>query len=323
MTVEAISYLKLFGGLVYLLMGGDLLVRGAIGLSHRTRISPLLTGLTIVAAGTSAPELMVSMHSALSGFSAIALGNVVGSNVANVLLVIGVPALISPLVCREPGMASQALFMLGTSILFVGLCWLGPLELGDGLLLLGLLVTGALLALRGHFQMPGIDPEEAREQLEAVLGIPESRRLIGFFAGLGIVMLPLGADLAVEGAVEIARSLEVGEAVIGASLIAIGTSLPELSTTVVAACHGSSEVALGNVIGSNVLNVLAILGATALVTTIPIEPALLRYDVWVMLASSAALTFCVVRRWTIGRKTGGVMLAAYGIYLVSLFQCVS
>ena len=317
---ETFAALKLFGGLVYLLMGGDLLVRSAIGLSQRTHISPTLAGLTIVAAGTSAPELMVSTYSALSGFAGIALGNVIGSNTANVLLVLGVPALIAPMACDEAQVRFQTLFMMGVSILFVVLCALGPMGPAHGTLLLGGLVLGAVLAVRGRFSMPGVDPEEAREQLTAVLGIPGQRGLIALFGLLGVVMLPLGADLTVEGAVHLARSLEVSESVIGASLIAIGTSLPELSTTVVAAFHRSAGVAFGNVVGSNVLNILAIIGTTAMLAPIPVEPALLAYDVWVMLAASLGLTILVLRGGTLRRPMGLAMLFAYGIYLGSLYR---
>ncbi len=316
---EMIPYLKLFGGVVYLLMGGDLLVRSAIGLSKRSGISPTLAGLTIVAAGTSAPELMVSMYSALSGAPGIALGNVVGSNIANVLLVIGVPTLIAPLSCREANVRSQAIFMLGVTVLFIALLMLGTLSWGDGLLLLALLVVGIGLSVHGHFAMPGVDPDEAREQLTAVLGIPGSRRLIGMFGLLGAVMLPLGANLTVGGATHIARSLSVSEAVIGASMVAIGTSLPELSTTVVAALHRNAGVALGNVVGSNVLNILAIIGATAVLTPIPVDSNLLAYDVWVMLAATLMILFCILREAVLGRISGSAMLIAYTVYLGSLF----
>ena len=317
--IEAIPYLKLIGGLVYLLLGGDLLVRGAIGLSHRTRISPTLAGLTIVAAGTSAPELMVSMYSALSGLGDIALGNVVGSNIANVLLVLGVPVLISPIASRDTAIRPQALFMLAVTALFILLCWSGPLTRADGGILLALLCLGVALSLRGLFAMPGVDPEEAREQLTTVLGIPHSKRLIISFSVLGILMLPVGADLAVEGAVTIAAALGVSQAVVAVSMIAIGTSLPELSTTVVAALHRSPGVALGNVIGSNVLNILAIMGLTAAVTPIPVAARFISFDLWVALAAAAVLTALVFRGTTLGRKTGAMMLVAYGSYLIMLF----
>jgi cation:H+ antiporter len=318
--IETIPYLKLVGGLVYLLLGGDLLVRGAIGLSHRTRISPTVAGLTIVAAGTSAPELMVSMYSAITGFGDIALGNVVGSNIANVLLVLGVPVFISPIVCRDAAIRPQAIFMLAISVLFLILCAFGPLGWPHGSLLLGLLAIGLVLTLRGQFAMPGIDPEEAREQLTLVLGIPASTSMIVLFSVAGILMLPVGADLAVEGAITIASSLGVAEAVVAASMIAIGTSLPELSTTVVAALHRSAGVALGNVIGSNVLNILAIIGATSLVAAIPVSRAFLTFDLWVMLSASLALTALVLRGATLGRVHGAVMLLAYVGYLAMLFR---
>ena len=316
---ESIPLLKLFGGLIYLLMGGDLLVRGSIGLARKRGWSPTLVGLTVVAAGTSAPELMVSMHSAFAGFSGIALGNVIGSNIANVLMVIGVPALIMPIACDDKGMLGQGYFMLAVSALFAALCWLEALGVWDGFFLLGVLLLGGFLAIRGRFQMPGVDPGEAREQLDVVLGIPSSQGMILFFSAIGILLLPLGADLAVSGAVELARSLSVSEAVIGASLVAIGTSLPELSTTVFAAYHGSPGVALGNVIGSNVLNILAIAGATALVIEIPVDPALLEYDLWVMFSASIVLVIALARRMTIGRPAGVAMLLAYGVYLNSLY----
>ena len=320
MMVEIIPYLTLFGGLAYLLLGGDLLVRGAIGFTRRAGISPMLAGLTIVAVGTSAPELMVSMYSALSGFPAIALGNVIGSNVANVLLVLGVPVLIAPINCAEPGIRAQGLFMLAVTVLFIGFCSFGELTRVHGLFLLGLLVAGTWLALRGQFSMPGIDSEEAQEQLTLELGIPQESWEIALLSTLGIVMLPLGADLTVDGSVEIAGSLGVPEAVIGASMVAIGTSLPELSTTVIAAFHRSAGVALGNVIGSNVLNILGIMGATATVTAIPVAAGFLALDVWVMLAAALLLTGCMLRGVTLGRAAGGLMLLAYGAYMIAIFQ---
>jgi cation:H+ antiporter len=317
--IEMIPYMKLFGGLAYLLLGGDLLVRGAIGLANRTGVSPMLAGLTIVAMGTSAPELMVSMYSALSGYPAIALGNVVGSNVANVLLVLGVPVLIAPLSCVEAGIRSQAMFMLAVTVLFVWLCSTGELTRMHGLLLLGLLAGGTWLTFRGRFAMPGMDADEAEHQMELVLGIPGRRWEIILLSTVGIVLLPLGADLTVDGAVEIAGSLGVPEAVIGASLVAFGTSLPELSTTVIAAFHRSAGVAFGNVIGSNVLNILAIMGATATVVAVPVAASLMALDVWVMLAAALLLTGCILMRVTFGRVAGVAMLVAYGGYMVAIY----
>jgi cation:H+ antiporter len=311
--LEFIPYMKLVGGLAYLLLGGDLLVRGAIGLANRTGISPMVAGLTIVAAGTSAPELMVS------GFPEIALGNIIGSNIANVLLVLGVPALIVPIACTEPGIRSQALFMLAVTGLFVILCLLGTLTRVHGLMLLGILVGGTLMALRGQFSMPGVDAEDTEAQLSMVLGIPDKGWEIALLSGLGIVMLPLGADLTVAGSVDIARGLGVSEAVIGASLVAFGTSLPELSTTLVAAFHRNLAVVLGNVIGSNVLNILAIAGITATITIVPVEAGFLELDIWVMLAAALILTGLAAFGLTLSRLSGAVLLLGYLLYIRAIF----
>lgn len=317
--LEFIPLMKLFGGLAYLLVGGDFLVRGAIGLANRTGISPMIAGLTIVAAGTSAPELIVSVYSVLSGFPEIALGNVIGSNIANVLLVLGLPALIMPIVCTEPGIRTQAVFMLAVSGLFVVLCLQGEINWLHGLMLLTILVAGTLLAVRGQFSMPGVDAEDAEAQLTMVLGIPGKSWEIALLSGLGIIILPLGADLTVAGAVDIARSLGVGEAVIGASLVAFGTSLPELSTTLVAAFHRNLAVVLGNVIGSNVLNILAIVGITAMISAIPVAGSLLALDIWIMLAAAVLLTVLAVFGMTLGRLLGSLLLLGYLAYIYVLY----
>jgi cation:H+ antiporter len=204
-------------------------------------------------------------------------------------------------------------------VLFIILCSLGELTRLHGLLLLGILVTGALLALRGHFIMPGVDPEDAEEQLVIVLGIPSKTWEITLLSGLGIVMLPLGADLTVAGSVEIARSIGVPEAVIGASLVAFGTSLPELATTVVAAFHRNIGVILGNVIGSNVLNILAVIGLTATISSVPVADGFMALDVWFMLAAAAILTGMILFGITLGRAMGVLMLGGYALYIWMIY----
>jgi cation:H+ antiporter len=313
---EILDLLRLFGGFVYLLLGGDLLVRGALGLSKRSNIPPAIVGLTVVAMGTSAPELMVSSFSALSGYPSIAVGNVVGSNIANVLLVLGVPVLIHPIVCNEESLLKQTGFMIGVSLLFIVLCFLSPIGRGSGIFLLSLLMCFLILTMRGAAVIPMDDPVE---ELERGLGLPDRRWAIGLFILLGGVMLPSGASLAVEGAIGLAGSWGVSEAVIGLSLIALGTSLPELSTTVIAALHRSSEVALGNVIGSNLFNILAVMGFTAVLVPLPVEESILRYDLWVMFGASIMLWVFVLARGTIGRWWGVAFLGGYVSYLVSIF----
>lgn len=314
---EIVDFLKLFGGFVYLLMGGDLLVRGAIGLARESRIPPMIVGLTVVAMGTSAPELMVSSFSALSGYPGIALGNIVGSNICNILLVIGGPVLIHPIVCNQEGLIRQTGFMVGVSALLVLICWVGPISFVDGILLLSILAAFLLFTMRGAAILPG--QEEAEEELDRVLGMPRSKSYIALFIVLGIVALPLGADLAVKGAAGLARSWGVSDAVIGLSLVAIGTSLPELSTNVLAAIHKSADVAIGNVVGSNLFNILAILGVTSLLTKIPVDPGFIHFDLWVMLSAAILLWIYVIRKATVGRFSGLLFLLSYFSYLYMIY----
>jgi len=304
--------------MVYLVVGGDLLVRGSLGLARRAAIPPLIVGLTVVAIGTSAPELVISLHSAFSGYAGISIGNVIGSNIANVLVVLGIPALVYP-ARAESAIGRQAAFMVAISAVFGVLCFFGPLGLLHGGLLVGLLVTGAVFTARGGIAMPGLDVEEAEVELKRVLGLPHELSGITLFVVAGSAALAIGADLAVEGAVAAASRFDVSEAVIGATIVALGTSLPELATTVIAAFHKSSDVAFGNVIGSNVLNILGIMGLTALLIDVPVPSAILRFDLWVMLGCALLLWWLAQKRIAIGRRMGSAFLLAYLLYYVVLF----
>jgi cation:H+ antiporter len=313
---DFIDFLKLFGGFVYLLMGGELLVRGALGLSKESNIPPVVVGMTVVAMGTSAPELMVSTFSALSGYPGIAIGNVIGSNIANVLLVLGVPVLIYPIACAQEGLSRQTSLMIAVSLMFIVMCVFQPITYVEGMLLVGILVFFLIAATRGSQMLPLDDPEE---EMDRGLGLPTYPSTITLFIVLGVICLPLGADLVVEGGVGLASTWGVSEAVIGLSLIALGTSLPELSTTVIAALHKSSDVAIGNVVGSNLFNILAILGITALLTDIPVDPLFLRFDVWVMFGSSVLLWIFVLTKGTITKPWGFAFLAGYFSYLAIIY----
>lgn len=327
---EVLDFLNLFGGFVYLLMGGDLLVRGAIGLARQSKISPMVIGLTVVAMGTSAPELMVSSFSALSGYPSIALGNIVGSNICNILFVIGGPVLAHPIACSQKGLIRQTGLMVCVSALLIAICWPGTITFADGLLLLAILAVFLVLTMRKAGVVPkqqgqeaaqeAVGSGEAEEELEKVLGMPGTKFYIVLFIVLGIVALPIGADLAVKGAAGLAASWGVSQAVIGLSLVAIGTSLPEFSTNVLAAIHKSSEVAIGNVVGSNLFNILGILGITALLTNIPVDPHFLHFDLWVMLFSAMLLMVYVLRKATIGRTSGIFFLAAYVAYMYAIYR---
>ena len=314
--MEIVDFLKLFGGFVYLLVGGDLLVRGALGFARESKISPMIVGLTIVALGTSAPELMISIFSALAGYPSIAIGNVIGSNIANILLVLGVPVLIHPIICNQIGLNKQASLMVAVSILFIILCMFSPIGFWQGILLVFILLSFLVMTSRGAGL---VSLDDAEEELERVLGLPGSKSTISLFILLGIIALPMGAGLVIKGAVGIALSWGVSEAIIGLSLIALGTSLPELSTTVIAAFHKSSDVALGNVIGSNLFNILAIIGIAALITDIPVDPLFMRFDLWIMLAVAVGLWILILFKTKITKVGGLALLAAYLAYMCAIF----
>ncbi|MBT8143807.1 MAG: calcium/sodium antiporter [Gammaproteobacteria bacterium] len=318
MTIDALDLLRLVGGLVYLVLGGDLLVRGALAVARRTAIPPVIVGLTVVALGTSAPELVISVYSSLSGFTGVAIGNVVGSNIANVLLVLGAPALISPIRADAPGLRRQTGFMLAATVIFVGLAYNGTLAPLEGLLLLFLLFAAMVSVYVFGIEVPGADEVDEARQLQRVLGLPNNQVTAIVFIVAGIVMLPLGADLTVDGAVAIAAVFGIPEVVIGSTIVALGTSLPELSTTLIAAFHRSSDIAIGNVIGSNALNILLVAGASAAIAPLPVPPSLLVIDVWILLATAALMLLFVMRRWPVGRAAGVVMLAGYVGYFTAI-----
>lgn len=310
--------LELFGGITYLFFGGDLLIRGAVSLARRVRISPMLVGLTLVAFGTSAPELVVSLRATLTGHAGIALGNIVGSNIANVLFVCGLPAIIYPMSCNQRSARRDGLMMLFVSVAFVAMCMMGPLGVRDGLVLLaGLVLFVGYSARVADKSRDAYDVEHIGSvALPRVLGLPSGGVQIAMFVLLGVLFLPIGAELTVHAAVEIAESLGVGEAVVGLTIVAIGTSLPELVTTVMAAIRKQSDVAVGNILGSNLLNLLAIGGAVAVTSPTPVQvEPFLGLDLWVMLGAAIVMSFFTWRGTYVGRRAGVLLVAGYGVYL--------
>ena len=302
-------------GLFILVGAGDVLVKGAVNLALRLGIPALIVSLTVVAFGTSAPELLISVKAVLQDAPGIALGNVVGSNIANVLIVLGLPALLVGLRTADCDTQRSYIQMIVASVLFIGVCFLGPITWMHGLVLLGglgYMLWDAVAEARAHKrEQAALDPAEDLEGADPDM----SWAKIGLFLGLGLVGLPLGADLLVDSAVNIATSFGVSETVIGLTLVAFGTSLPELAAVIAAAYRGHSDVALGNVIGSNIFNLLAIIGVASLVGDMAVPAALLRFDLWVMLASSLILIPFVFLRWNITRLGGVVLTAFYLGYL--------
>ena len=311
MILDAVMILA---GLALLVVAGDALVKGAVNLSLRLGVPALIVGLTVVAFGTSAPELLVSVDAILDGVPALAIGNVVGSNIANILLVLGIPALIAAVpVSRD--LMFDFLVMMAATALFIALAWLGPLGWPHGLALL----AGLGLMLWSSYTRAQAHRAAAEPELE---GVDEgmSRLHIALYLLGGIIGLPLGANLLVGGATDIATTFGVSEAVIGLTLVAVGTSLPELATTVTAALRRETGVALGNVIGSNIFNLLGIIGISSLVGRIPVPVEMLNLDLWVMAATSAVLGIFVLSGRSIGRVAGVLLIALYGAYLFSLFH---
>jgi len=293
-------------GLVILIFAGDALVKGAVNLALRLGIPALVVSLTVVAFGTSAPELLVSVKAVLDGVPGLALGNVVGSNTANVLMVLGVPALVATLGTSAVDTRRDYLYMLAGTVLFIALCLSGTLVWWNGLILLGVLAGILIATFLATREAPG-EVEGADDKLPGWK--------LGLFLTLGLVGLPLGADLLVDGASSIAREFGVSETVIGLTLVAIGTSLPELATTVMAALRRHADVALGNVIGSNLFNLTAIIGIATLVGPIPVEASFLRQDLWIMLGATLLLLPFVFGRRDVTRRWGIGLSAAYVAYL--------
>jgi cation:H+ antiporter len=310
------DYLYIIAGLVLLLFAGDFLVRGAVSLAQRFGVPTLIIGLTIIAFGTSAPELVVGIDAVLTGAPTLALGNVVGSNIANVLLVIGVPAFIAPMACNAPKMGRNMIIMIGASIIFFIMASFGTITAVNGLILLALLICFLLFsALQGKKSK---DDAALIEEYEELAEEPVSYGKASFLIIAGLLGLSFGADLLVAGSVNVARSLGVSEAVIGLTLVAIGTSLPELVTAIVAAVRGHCDVAVGNVIGSNIFNTLGIIGVASLFGDIPVPDSFVRFDLWVMLGASLLLIPYYKTRKHVGKISGLIMILLYGAYLYNL-----
>ncbi len=299
-------------GLVLLVVAGDLLVRGAVALSLRAGISALVVSLTVVAMGTSAPELFVAITAALEGSEELVLGNVVGSNIANVWLVLGVPALILAMVADGDDVRRSFAVMIAVTLLFIGMGFLGPYGFVQGLILLAVFAVVMADMIRC-----GIRSGEPADDMPDVSDQTSWGAISGYLLA-GIIGLPLGAELLVNGATGIAREFGLSDAIVGLSIVAIGTSLPELATTVAAAMRRQTDVALGNVIGSNLFNILLIMGVAALFAPINVPERFLSFDFWAMLVASLSLVPFVIFGKKLGKVWGIGFLLIYTVYIVSL-----
>lgn len=310
------SYFFIVLGILLLYYGGEFLVTHASKLARFWGISPMVVGLTVVAFSTSSPELAATIAASIKGTADVALGNVIGSNIANIGLILGISALIFPVQTAIRFIVREGVFMIVTSGIVGVLCLNGVLTRMEGLAFV-LLITAYLVVViktcgtdEKDMPVPAVVPE-----------IPEGSAFISILmCGIGILMLVVGADRLVEGAVSIARDFGISERVIGLTMVAVGTSLPELASCIVAAYRKESEIVLGNIIGSNIFNVLCVLGVAVLIRPLEFNASGIHTDLIVMMLFSVVVLPFLVTGSQLSRREGAVLLAGYAGYMVFLFQ---
>jgi cation:H+ antiporter len=322
-----LSHLLVFAaGVLALVVGAEALVRGASRLALSFGVPPLVVGLTVVAFGTSAPELAVSVGAALDGNPDLAIGNVVGSNIANILVILGASALVAPIAVALQVIRQEVPVMIGASALLVALAANGVVGRAEAALLLFFAAAYTVFLVRQARQAPAAPRAESITAPDAAGRRWDGRSSVQLLLiGAGLGLLALGGDRVVDAAVAIARLLGLSDLVIGLTVVAVGTSMPELATSVLAGLRGARDIAVGNVIGSNVLNILAVLGATGLVAPagLPVPEAALRFDLWVMLAAAVVCLPIFLAGGRIARWEGALLLGyyfAYATYLVMSAQ---
>lgn len=310
------DWISIVGGLVILTIGAELLIRGSTAIARRYGVSDLLIGLTLVGFGTSTPELVSSVQAALVGSPGVAVGNVVGSNIANVLLILGISALIAPFAVEPKAFRRDGLVVIAATLAAIGVSMTG--EFGR--------IAGAafLVAIAGYiwyaFKTEQSAPDTPAAQLHtgegaAVGAAPKSLALDLLMAFGGLAMLVVGARFLVGGAINIAAALGISETIIGLTIVAVGTSLPELVTSVMAALRGKSGLALGNVVGSNIYNIFGILGLTALIKPLTAPPEIVAFDNWVMLAATLLMVLFANTSSRLTRLEGLALAGCYAAYV--------
>jgi len=308
------------GGLIVLLVAAEIMIRGAVGGARILNISPHVIGLTVIAFGTSAPELFVSLKAAIQGYDGIAVGNVVGSNIANILLMIGTVGVIYPFACGDPALRRDGLMLLLSTVVFVLLCHAGMIERWHGVVMLGVLGGYLYYCYRVERSCSAAGDESVHaKEVEEFDSLPDSMPKAALFTVIGLIGVAFGAKLLVDGAVDVARLLGVSETVIGITMVALGTSMPELATTIVAAVRRHNDVALGNIIGSNIFNTLGILGAVAVVKPIAIPEEIMQSDLWVMVGVTVVFVIAALSLKSLGRLLAVVFFLAYCLFIVGQF----
>ncbi len=313
------TYFLIIAGFALLLFGGESVVRGSVALAQRLGVSPLIVGLTIVGFGTSLPEMVVSVNAALVGSPGLAVGNVVGSNIANILLILGVAAVIAPIAVHPGAVKRDLLGMSAATLVYVGLGMSGQIVFWQGALMLI-----ALLAYIGftvwHDNKTNDEAAALHRDEAAEIGdLPLRTASIAGIIIVGLFAVVVGAEWLVTGATTLATEFGVPEEVIGLTVVAIGTSLPELATSIVAAYRGHSDVCVGNVLGSNLFNLFGITGVTALFAPLPFSDKIVSFDLWILLAATAIIIPFMLTGRRISRPEGTVLLILYVAFIASQF----
>lgn len=316
MTELLIPLLQVVGGLALLVAGGEALVRGAVALANSLGIPALVIGLTIVSFGTSLPEMVVSVGAALEGYPALSLGNIIGSNIANILIILGVSAMIYPITVDPNIMKRDTPLLVLITLIFIAFCWDGAISRIEASAFVLFIVGYTVYIFRTAKN--GYDPELVHEMEEETAVKLPTWKAVALIVG-GLALLIVGSDILIDGAIVTARLLGVSEAVIGLTIVAIGTSSPELITSVLAARRKHSDIALGNIIGSNLFNLTAIGGVTGVIMPIPVAEQFLAFDNWVMLGVTLLLAALMFTGKKLVRPEGAALLLGYVVYAVWLY----
>jgi cation:H+ antiporter len=317
------TYFLIIAGFALLLFGGESVVRGSVALAQRLGVSPLIVGLTIVGFGTSLPEMVVSVNAALVGSPGLAVGNVVGSNIANILLILGVAAVIAPSAVHPGAVKRDLLGMSAATLVYVGLGMSGQIVFWQGVLMLFALMSYIGFTV-WHDNKSNDEAAELHRDEAAEMGeIPLRTVSIAGIIIVGLFAVVVGAEWLVTGATTLATEFGVPEEVIGLTVVAIGTSLPELATSIVAAYRGHSDVCVGNVLGSNLFNLFGITGVTALFAPLPFSDKIVSFDLWTLLAATAIIIPFMLTGRRISRPEGIVLLILYLSFIASQFVGMS
>lgn len=313
------TYFLIIAGFALLLFGGESVVRGSVALAQRLGVSPLIVGLTIVGFGTSLPEMVVSVNAALVGSPGLAVGNVVGSNIANILLILGVAAVIAPIAVHPGAVKRDLLGMSAVTLVYVGLGMSGQIVFWQGALMLIALMSYIGFTV-WHDNKSNDEVAELHREEAAEMGtIPLRTASIAGIIVVGLFAVVVGAEWLVTGATTLATEFGVPEEVIGLTVVAIGTSLPELATSIVAAYRGHSDVCVGNVLGSNLFNLFGITGVTALFAPLPFSDKIIGFDLWFLLAATALIIPFMLSGRRISRVEGAILIFLYVGFVASQF----